>query len=223
MDGEFTCTNKSGQIIYASSPGMKSPYESRASKTPASASKGRPMKSLIAIFNDLSTSDTDPEWVEKFNKMSVYKFPSKFSWVASSDPEFYGTLFYKNRQINKSLALPVDWDIEDLRHEVKKFLLSYASSSTEDEDLVYQTKPPDMAPVPWKSLKVREQEELIEKYVTGYALEHGLDKDQSQRLGTYILLYSVNKDLGSRIEYDGSIVHIHGIYKDPETGYYKIK
>lgn len=185
MAGEFTLEDKSGNIVFASTPGMASLAESiRSDAKKKKALPKKTTRAVIKIFSDLAElEENDESWEERFQKMSISRFPNKISWnLPSPEKEslIYGILVYKNRQVEKKLELKKDVDLDTLSRTIKAFIQNYTNVDMEENDdademstLIDKSQ---ITPVSWNKLGPRDQSSLIADYVKGFSLENPLGK-----------------------------------------------
>lgn len=244
MFGEFTLEDKSGKIVYASSPGMEQSISAKQeTKKPKVNTKRLLRRAEISIFVNLAEEETDDQWEERFEKMAIGRFPDKIKWNptvdVSKDPpdvkpeDFYGELIYVNRQQVQKLRLSKDEKLQDMRLEIKSFIQNYTNIDMEqlDDDIVgdgIQTIPKTkIVPVPWSKLSAKDQAIAISEYVKTFAIENNMSKEETEFFIRYLTVYSMGKNIVPFIVFDkdGSIEKLRGIVKeyDGTKNIYKLK
>lgn len=237
MIGEFTLEDKSGNIVFASSPGMGSsaPGKTEAKKTKTSV-KRLARRPEIKIFVDLAEEETDTQWEERFQKMAMSRFPAKISWNPTVDltdepqgtliDHFYGELVYKNRQIVKNLKLRKDEDLHNIRMNIKSFIQNYTNVDMEQADDEFATDAVQpipktrIVPVPWAKLSAKDQALALTDYVKGFSIENTLTKEESESFIRYLTIFAMGRNIVPFIVFDkdGSIERLKGVVKE-KTGY----
>lgn len=226
MSGEFILEDKNGKVILATSPGMDTPSRSKSTpkRTPGST-KRVSRRTAIPIFSELASTEIEKDWIDKFEKMALSKFPRKISWSPSSDKGIYGELIY-NKQTKESIKVRSDIPLDDVRDIIKTFVNNYTNfqkSSIEQTSAHLVLDEPMMEPPTWGSLKPKDQVSLIKDFITRFSLDNGLTPAQRENLHKYILVFSICKPIKDYIVYeDGIIKDIHGIYQT-SNGSFRLK
>jgi hypothetical protein len=232
MSGEFTLEDHSGEIIFASSPGMKSSYVSKSvgPKKAKISSKRINKRPLIEIFDILSEVETDPIWAERFQKMAMYKFPPKISWVSNTtNPDIYGDLVYKNRQITSiTSTILKDTPIEEISTTLKFFIRNYTNieiegETNEGDDDVKIVSKSKITPMPWSKLTSKDHSALLTDYVKEFSVANSLDKEETSNLLRSVILFAMGRNIVPylNLDDDGKISKISLIVKDGEK--FKLK
>lgn len=240
MIGEFTLEDKSGNIVFASSPGMGYSASGKAeSKKSKPAPKRLASRPKIQIFVDLAEEESDPQWEERFQKMALYRFPAKISWNPTVDlvdelqgtlpDSFYGELIYKNRQIVKNLKLRKEDNINTIRMDIKAFIQNYTNVDMEqaDDEYTNDTVQPipktRIVPVAWAKLSAKDQALALSDYVKGFSIENTLTKEESEAFIRYLTIFTMGRNIVPFVVFDkdGTIERLKGIVK--EKNGYKLK
>lgn len=233
MSGAFTIEDKSGEIIYASSPGMENDTSSKtgSAKKSKASSKKASKKPLIDFFQDLSNSEEDPIWAERFEKMAINKFPPKISWIPSLErSDIYGQLMYKNRQNSQPLVISKEDSIDQIKDEIKFFIRNYTSIDTEnieneDESEVKVYDKSNITPIPWNKLSSKDHKDLLAEYMKGFSYDNNLSKKEAAHLFDNVLLFAMGKNILPYLTFDdnGKIESINGLIYQDSDGSFKIK
>lgn len=233
MIGEFTLEDKSGNIVFASSPGMgysaSGKVDSKKAKPSAKRLAGRPK---IQIFMDLAEEETDAQWEERFQKMAINRFPAKISWNPivdlADEPQgtvadnFHGELVYKNRQIIKNLKLRKDEDLNNIRVNIKSFIQNYTNVDMEQADDEFATDAVQpipktrIVPVPWAKLSAKDQALALTDYVKGFSIENTLTKEESDAFIRYLTIFAMGRNIVPFVVFDkdGTIERLKGVVKE---------
>ena len=233
MSEGFTLENSSGEIIFASSPGMEGTFTSKDSsvKKTKTVSKRGSKKPLIEVFEILADQEIEDIWMERFHKMSMNRFPAKISWTTTGiSPGLYGQMVYKNRQASATLDIPKDLPMDELSNKIKFFIRNYTSIDVDTdpkklEDDIKIVPKSKIKPIPWAKLSVKDQSALLAEYIKYFAIENNIDKEDSNNLLKILVLFSIGKNILAYLSFDedGKISHINSLIYQDTNGNYKIK
>lgn len=231
MFGEFSLEDKTGKIIYASSPGMEQSMGVKLdSKKSKLTSKRSTHQLKNAIFAEIAEQEPDSQWEERFQRMAIGRFPGKIKWNpnvdTSNDPldvqpeNFYGELIYVNRQQIKKLRLSKDDSIQNMRLDIKAFIQNYTNvdiEQNEDNEGGIQAIPKNrIVPVSWIKLTAKDQAIALNNYVKEFAIENNLTREESENFAKYLTIFTMGRNITPFIIFnkDGVIEKLKGIIKE---------
>lgn len=234
MNNTFKVEDSTGQLIFASTPGMKSSSNNvnSSAKRITSSTKKANKRSPIEFFENLAKEEEDPVWIERFLKMSLYKFPPNISWQTNPDnPDIYGEIMYKRRQFSEKLEIKKNEEYTLISENIKIFIKDYTNIEIDENNGVIDPEtdfivyPKDrISPIPWNKLSSKDQSILITNYIKTFGEENSLDKKQILDLIKYALLFAMGGNIFKYLTFDdnGAITSIANIYIN-SSGKYKLK